>query len=87
MGSFTIIGEFKKGIKLMSSEKVSQELLTKLEDRLEVVNMSINEYTARSSYYLQQVNAIHMQTAITELITEKAKLIVQISAITRFLRG
>ena len=85
MGTHVIICTLKRNP--MSSEKASQELIDRLEDRLQVVNLSINEFSTRSAYYIQQSgNASHIQNAVKELLTEKAKLLLQISAITRFLQ-
>lgn len=70
----------------MSTEKASDELLERLEDRLHVVNLSINEFNTRTAYYMQSGHASHIQEAVRELLKEKSKLILEISSITRYLK-
>lgn len=83
MGAHTIICTLKRN--KMASEKASQELIDRLEDRLQVVNLSINEFNARSAYYMQS-NGPNMQEAVRDLLKEKARLILEMSAVTRFLK-
>lgn len=69
----------------MSSEKISQELLERLDDRFELVCKSLGEISARRVYYIQAYGN-SVDEVYRDLLKEKVKLDVQMEAIKRFLK-
>lgn len=68
----------------MSSERISQELLEKLDDRFELACKSLGEISARRAYYAQAYGNV-IDEVYRDLLKEKVKLDVQMEAIKRFL--
>lgn len=82
MGTLSFLTKLRKNI--MSSERMSQELLEKLDDRFELVCKSLGEISTRRVYYIQAYgNAV--DEVYRDLLKEKVKLNVQMEAIKRFL--
>ena len=74
--------------KTMSSEKISQELLEQTEEKLLVVQLTINEIGDRRSYYINSYGGPEMIfKVLQELNIDKIKLIAQIDALERFLNS
>jgi hypothetical protein len=76
----TKLGKFQ-----MSSEKISQELLEKLNDRFEVVSQSIGELNRRRGYYINLYGYPILEEVFKQLSIEKAKLDIQMEAIKNYL--
>jgi len=82
MGTLLFSTKLRK--KYMSSEKMTPELLEKLDDRFELICKSLGEISARRPYYMQAYG-ITIDEVYRDLLKEKAKLDVQMEAIKRFL--
>lgn len=84
MGILSIITKLRKNY-TMSSEKISPELLDRLNDRFDVVCKTIGEFNRRRAYYAQVYGVTVMDEVFKQLSIEKAKLDIQMEMIKNFL--
>lgn len=71
----------------MSSLSPSEELLVKLQDELELVNMALGELRTRVGYYSKDLGNDPVQAAGGELMKQKALLTIKIAALSKFLKA